>query len=143
MLRPAYFATFSGLALLTATTFVERRTSAQETVAPAQAERLPRIRPSKDQSHFVREGTNERVAIWGFNYDHDDAGRLLEDYWSEKWATVVEDFHEMKALGAQRRESSPSSLLGCDRRMMSAGFQAAERLCQEHPFPKPNSGDSP
>jgi hypothetical protein len=38
--------------------------------------------------------------IWGFNYDHDDAGRLLEDYWGEGWATVAEDFREMKALGA-------------------------------------------
>ena len=38
--------------------------------------------------------------IWGFNYDRDDAGRLLEDYWGDEWATVVEDFREMKGLGA-------------------------------------------
>lgn len=38
---------------------------------------------------------------WGFNYDHDDgAGRLIEDYWHAEWATVEEDFAEMKALGA-------------------------------------------
>ena len=38
--------------------------------------------------------------IWGFNYDHDDSGRLLEDYWRDEWATVADDFREMKALGA-------------------------------------------
>lgn len=36
----------------------------------------------------------------GFNYDHDDRGRLLEDYWENEWETVVEDFREMQALGA-------------------------------------------
>jgi hypothetical protein len=59
-----------------------------------------RIRPSRDGTHFVREGTDDRVVIWGFNYDRDDAGRLLEDYWGDEWATVVEDFREMKDLGA-------------------------------------------
>jgi hypothetical protein len=34
------------------------------------------------------------------NYDHDDPGRLLEDYWETEWKTVVEDFQEIKALGA-------------------------------------------
>jgi hypothetical protein len=34
------------------------------------------------------------------NYDRDDAGRLLEDYWDTEWATVVEDFKEIQALGA-------------------------------------------
>jgi hypothetical protein len=37
---------------------------------------------------------------WGVNYDHDDAGRLLEDYWEKEWAAVVKDFREIKALGA-------------------------------------------
>ena len=73
---------------------------AQEPVAPSSSPRLGRIRPSADKSHFVREGTDERVVMWGFNYDHDDAGRLLEDYWDDEWATVAEDFREMKALGA-------------------------------------------
>ena len=38
--------------------------------------------------------------VWGVNYDHDGAGRLLEDYWEKEWATVIEDFQEIKALGA-------------------------------------------
>jgi len=61
---------------------------------------LEPIRTSADGSHFVRGATAERVVMWGFNYDRDDSGRLLEDYWAEEWATVAEDFREMKALGA-------------------------------------------
>ncbi|MBS0208016.1 MAG: cellulase family glycosylhydrolase [Planctomycetes bacterium] len=37
---------------------------------------------------------------WGFNYDRDEAGRLIEDYWDAEWKKVEEDFAEMKALGA-------------------------------------------
>ena len=58
------------------------------------------IEPSSDDTHFVRAGTTDRVVMWGFNYDRDDAGRLLEDYWFEEWDTVAGDFREMKALGA-------------------------------------------
>jgi Cellulase (glycosyl hydrolase family 5) len=61
---------------------------------------LERIQPSPDGSHFVLEKSGETVTMWGFNYDHDDKGRLLEDYWGDEWATVAEDFREMKALGA-------------------------------------------
>jgi hypothetical protein len=62
--------------------------------------KLDRIQPSEDRTHFVRAGTKERVVMWGVNYDHDDAGRLLEDYWGDEWATVADDFREIKALGA-------------------------------------------
>lgn len=58
------------------------------------------IRPSSDGSHFVRQGDGRRFVAWGFNYDHDGSGRLLEDYWEQEWATVVEDFREMRELGA-------------------------------------------
>ncbi|HLF91869.1 MAG TPA: hypothetical protein VJB14_00260, partial [Planctomycetota bacterium] len=37
---------------------------------------------------------------WGFNYDHDETGRLIEDYWHDEWPKIEEDFREMKALGA-------------------------------------------
>jgi hypothetical protein len=37
---------------------------------------------------------------WGFNYDHDRDGRLLEDYWADEWPTVEQDFREMRQLGA-------------------------------------------
>jgi hypothetical protein len=67
---------------------------------PAQRADLDWIRPSHDKTHFVRESSDERIVMWGFNYDRDDSGRLLEDYWGDEWATVAEDFREMKALGA-------------------------------------------
>jgi len=58
------------------------------------------IRPSKDGSGFVHAESGTKFLAWGFNYDHDDPGRLLEDYWHKEWPTVVEDFKEIKALGA-------------------------------------------
>ncbi len=61
---------------------------------------LELIHLSEDGRHFVGAESGDRFVGWGFNYDHDDSGRLLEDYWYEEWSTVVEDFKEMKALGA-------------------------------------------
>lgn len=61
---------------------------------------LERLRVSDDRSHFVGATSGERVVLWGFNYDHDDAGLLIEDYWHDAWDTVAGDFREMKALGA-------------------------------------------
>jgi hypothetical protein len=84
----------ASLLLLTAVLAV-RTSSAAEPTAP-----LRWIKPSPDKTHFVFEGTDERVVMWGVNYDHDDDGRLLEDYWADEWPTVVEDFKEIKDLGA-------------------------------------------
>ncbi len=67
---------------------------------PAQSPSLRRIVVSADKTHFVTEGGDKPFVIWGFNYDHDDAGRLLEDYWHDEWETVAADFREMKQLGA-------------------------------------------
>ncbi|MHC4680436.1 MAG: cellulase family glycosylhydrolase [Planctomycetota bacterium] len=61
---------------------------------------LELIRPSEDGSGFVRSGSGKKFLAWGVNYDHDTPGRLLEDYWRQEWPTVVEDFKEIKALGA-------------------------------------------
>lgn len=61
---------------------------------------LEPIRVSDDGTHFVRGETGERFVVWGVNYDHDDAGRLLDEYWIEHWPTVVEDFREIRELGA-------------------------------------------
>lgn len=58
------------------------------------------IRPGKDGSHFLDEGSGKRFVVWGVNYDRDDSGRLLEDYWEKEWETVMADFKEMKELGA-------------------------------------------
>lgn len=58
------------------------------------------IRPSADHTHFVAMPSGKRFVVWGVNYDRDDAGRLLEDYWENEWATVSEDFAEIKDLRA-------------------------------------------
>ena len=58
------------------------------------------VRVSKDQRGFVLEPSGRAFRAWGFNYDHDEPGRLLEDYWEKEWAKVEEDFHEMSRLGA-------------------------------------------
>jgi hypothetical protein len=58
------------------------------------------IRTSADKTHFVCDGTDHSFVPWGFNYDHDEAGRLLEAYWADDWAKVADDFREMKNLGA-------------------------------------------
>lgn len=64
------------------------------------AHALEPIRLSQDGTHFVRGSQQERFLIWGVNYDHDRDGRLLDEYWDDAWSTVVEDFKEIKALGA-------------------------------------------
>jgi hypothetical protein len=66
---------------------------------PVTNAKLELIRVSKDGTQFVSAESGKRFIAWGFNYDHDHAGRLLEDYWYKEWATVVEDFNEMKDLG--------------------------------------------
>lgn len=68
--------------------------------APKPAPALEPIRVSKDGTHFVGGTSGKRFVVWGVNYDHDDAGRLLEDYWDKEWDTVAEDFQEIKAFGA-------------------------------------------
>ncbi|HAK96286.1 MAG TPA: hypothetical protein DCM87_15165 [Planctomycetes bacterium] len=61
---------------------------------------LERIAVGNDRRSFVRVPSGEPFVPWGFNYDHDRAGRLLEDYWDEEWPAVVADFGEMRLLGA-------------------------------------------
>ena len=53
---------------------------------------------SDDRTHFVNVASGKRILMWGANYDHDRAGRLIEDYWHDEWQTIVDDFAEMKAL---------------------------------------------
>ena len=88
-----------GFLLAVCVPFAAQSVIAQESSASPRPKLLP-IRPSDDKTHFVREGTKAPFVVWGFNYDHDDAGKLLEDYWKEEWPRVADDFREMKALGA-------------------------------------------
>lgn len=69
-------------------------------LCPLSAEEMPWIVVSKKKTGFVQQSTGKVFVPWGFNYDHDDAGRLIEDYWETESSVVEEDFGEMKALGA-------------------------------------------
>jgi len=64
------------------------------------ASEMPWIVVSKDKTGFVLESSGKPFVPWGFNYDHDDSGRLLEDYWESEWPTVESHFSQMKRLGA-------------------------------------------
>src|SRR5437588_11601837 len=67
---------------------------------PAGAGEMPWIAVSKDQKGFVLEPSGKEFVPWGFNYDHDETGRLIEDYWEAEWSRVEAHFAQMKNLGA-------------------------------------------
>ncbi len=72
-----------------------------QTIVAAQvpATKLSAIKISDDGRGFV-DDQGRPFRVWGVNYDHDDAGQLIEDYWTSDWPRVVEDMEEIKALGA-------------------------------------------
>lgn len=68
---------------------------------PARAPRLmERIQVAEDGRGFVLVPSGRAFTPWGFNYDHDERERLLEDYCEAEWPKVEEDFREMRSLGA-------------------------------------------
>jgi hypothetical protein len=69
-------------------------------VTPDLAAEMPSIRVSENGDHFVIGDTGARFIVWGVNYDHNTAGELLDEYWIDRWDQVVEDFSEIKQLGA-------------------------------------------
>jgi hypothetical protein len=64
------------------------------------AEELPWIEVSANAKGFVRRPEGKPFHPWGVNYDHDENGRLIEDYWENEWEKVVGDFKEIRELGA-------------------------------------------
>ena len=62
---------------------------------------MPWVKVSDGARSFVLEPSGEPFKAWGFNYDHDEQRRLLEDYWDNEWPRVEQDFAEMKQLGAR------------------------------------------
>src|SRR5262245_33885525 len=69
---------------------------------PAQAkpDEMPWGAVSRDKKGFVLDPSGHPFVPWGFNYDHDDQGRLIEDYWEDEWPTVEAHFGQMRKLGA-------------------------------------------
>jgi Cellulase (glycosyl hydrolase family 5) len=61
---------------------------------------MPWVRVSDDKHGFVLSTSAKPFVPWGFNYDHDENGRLLEENWDKEWHRVEQDFLEMKQLGA-------------------------------------------
>ena len=55
---------------------------------------------SRDKKGFVLDPSRRPFVPCGFNYDYDEKGRLLEDYWEDEWPTVEAHFGRMKKLGA-------------------------------------------
>jgi hypothetical protein len=90
------------------------------------AEPLEFVRVSNDGKTFVTTDSGGPIQLWGVNYDHDGDNRLLEDFWHDEWPTVVEDFQEMKALGA----NSIRIHLQFGRFMKTADEPNAENLAQ-------------
>ena len=66
----------------------------------ADSVQLKFVHISKDGKDFTLEPSGGKFTPWGFNYDHDAKGRLIEDYWDTEWDAIKGDFAEMKALGA-------------------------------------------
>lgn len=64
------------------------------------AQEVPWVKVAKDATSFTLEPGGKRFNPWGFNYDHDQKGRLIEDYWQDEWPTVEKHFAAMKKLGA-------------------------------------------
>src|SRR4051794_26785719 len=80
-------------------------TSASERPGPAGAApsgpaNMERVRVSANGKGFVLAKSRTPFVPWGFNYDHDDRGRLIEDYWEKQWPSLEKHFGQMKALGA-------------------------------------------
>ena len=71
------------------------QTSAQSPATPPEL-----IAVRDDQRGFEFKDSKQPFVPWGFNYDHDPQGRLLEDYWLQEWNTVERDFQEIRDLGA-------------------------------------------
>lgn len=63
------------------------------------AAEMPWIKVSPDKTGFV-DDTGKRFVPWGVNYDHDDQGRLLEDYWQDEWDLVEKHFAAIQDLKA-------------------------------------------
>jgi len=68
--------------------------------AQSKPNEMPWAQVSKDKKGFVLESSGRPFVPWGFNYDHDDKARLIEDYWEAEWPTVEAHFGQMKKLGA-------------------------------------------
>ncbi len=97
--RPLYFSpVLPGLGLTCAIIL----NAAMPNFAPANTPRsqspLQRIAVAPNSRGFLRLPSRRAFYPWGFNYGNH--GRLIEDFWVKHWSTVLQDFHNMRTLGA-------------------------------------------
>jgi hypothetical protein len=69
-------------------------------IGKAQADDMPFVQIARDKKSFLLAPSGKPFVPWGFNYDHDPEGRLIEDYWEMEWDKVEAHFGQMKKLGA-------------------------------------------
>ncbi|MBV9122781.1 MAG: cellulase family glycosylhydrolase [Planctomycetes bacterium] len=76
------------------------RESAQDAskASPPSSNEMEPIQVAKDGHGFIGTPSGRRFTPWGLNYGHE--GKLIEDFWEDHWSRVVQDFQDMKALGA-------------------------------------------
>jgi len=98
---------------------------------------MTRVAVARDGRSFSLAGFTAPFRPLGFNYDHDEEGRLLEDYWVDDWSRVVADFEAMRAFGANvvrvhlqlaRFMQGPSEPDGVALQRLEALLRLAERL---------------
>jgi hypothetical protein len=65
---------------------------------PVPLSALEKIVIAPDGKSFAGAESKRPFRPLGFNYGN--RGRLIEDFWNEEWPTIVDDFREMKAMGA-------------------------------------------
>jgi hypothetical protein len=70
------------------------------TLSPLRASELEPIQVAPKGDGFVTAKSKQPFSPWGFNYDHDAKGRLIEDYWFDEWDKIETDFVAMKKMGA-------------------------------------------
>lgn len=61
---------------------------------------LPAIVLNVDHTHFIQRTSGCQFEPVGFNYDHDEHFRLIEDYWFTEWNKVLRDLDAMQQMGA-------------------------------------------
>ena len=66
--------------------------------AQARPDEMPWVAVAKDKKGFILDPSGRPFVPWGLNYDHDDQGRLLEDYWGDEWPAAEAHFGQMKGL---------------------------------------------
>ena len=63
-------------------------------LSSTQAGEMPSVRIAKDKNAFILQPSGKAFVPLGFNYDHDQKGRLIEDYWIDEWPKIERDFQE-------------------------------------------------